>query len=127
MTGCLTYRHNSEVSVLKIEGKKRNSLIENRKPDYGNGHRDGCIVEDQISMNIVSLNDKHVSGNVTDSKTIKPVPFASIKLIFRNSDTLKTIVDSMGKFDINYLNELSKIQAGSIGYRTLSVNLKSMK
>lgn len=127
LSGCSTSRHHFALSNLKIEGKAKNSLIENRKPDYGDGHRDGCVVMGQISMDIDTLNDIIVIGKVTDSKTNEPLLFASILLVFCDTDNLKSKTDSIGQFSIDYSFKLCKIQTEYVGYRTLYVDLTRMK
>ena len=42
-SGCVSYK-GIKLSAFTFNSKKANSKIANRFPDYGDGHKDGCLV-----------------------------------------------------------------------------------
>ena len=126
ITGCSGIKNPVALPQLTIENRKANKLIVNRKPDYGNGHRDGCIVMGEISMDIERLNEKGISGKVFDSKTKDPLAGAKLTLFVNQNGLIKkTIISSnAGGFFKGELNaKPTKIKVEFPGYRDLIIDL----
>src|SRR5690554_3931678 len=81
----------TEMPELRIENKTANNLIVDRKPDYGFVGRDGCVVMDEISMDINELNQKLIRGKIFNSKTKEPLIGAQIYLFIIQNDSIQQI------------------------------------
>ncbi|THD67436.1 hypothetical protein E7Z59_07170 [Robertkochia marina] len=108
---------------FSIQGKSYNELIVNRIPDYGLTGEDGCIVENQIKINLDNINENYISGKISDVDSTEPLINAEIQLIFE-SDTILTRSNNKGEFEKRFKDELKKIKATYIAYRTVEINLK---
>ena len=119
--GCKTSEPDITYSNLIIEGKNYNKLIKDRIPDYGNGHKDGCIIERQISLTFPIMKRDSITGLVTDSKSHAILPFANIEMTYTDY-TIKLHTDSLGQFHSS-TGIPFMIQVNSIGYRSLNINI----
>ncbi|MCO4807630.1 MAG: hypothetical protein KC456_13685 [Flavobacteriales bacterium] len=113
-------------SELKINGVDANHLVVDRIPDYGNGHKDGCIVMGQISMEIDSLEIGSVSGRVYDSESLDFVPYATIKLYNNDKKRATTSSNEQGYFHSEESSGLIKIEVEYLGYRNLVIDLSQL-
>ncbi len=59
ISSCAITNYGGKLSAFTFNGKNRNSYIVDRFPDYGDGHKDGCIVESEIRLEINRTN-KHL-------------------------------------------------------------------
>ncbi|WP_236959947.1 carboxypeptidase-like regulatory domain-containing protein [Joostella atrarenae] len=105
-----------------------NRLIVDRKPNYGIMGSDGCVVMEEISMDITKLdNGSIIQGKVFDSNTKAPLINATLKLTTRQKDTNNTSTintDKKGFYKSKLKGELTDIEIDYIGYRTLKVSFK---
>ncbi|HET8963666.1 MAG TPA: carboxypeptidase-like regulatory domain-containing protein [Chitinophagales bacterium] len=125
LSSCIV-RNGAKLSSFTILGKNHNQFIENRVPDYGDGRRDGCVVEGQLSLNLNALKKDSIAGIVFDSKTSEPIAFSTIRLVQENNSTNQVTTDSLGEFHIKLKYKIIEIQIEYIGYRTLNVNLTKL-
>ena len=117
------------LSDLTIENKKSNSLIENRKPDYGISGKDGCVIMSEISMNIMEFKNDYLKGKLFDSETNDPISYSNIRLHIKKEGKLDTLTlqsDSNGFFEKEFNGKLTKIDVSYIGYRDLIIDLKKV-
>lgn len=127
---CYSSRDKLSYSQLKIEGKRSNQLIVDRIPIYGNGHKDGCIVERQMSIDISQLSNDSIIGTIFDSQTKQPVYFSTLYLISNKNaipDTLSLFVNEKGEFAASLEQFPAQITAQFIGHRTLGIDLSNYK
>lgn len=119
---CSVYK-GERLSSLMINAKVRNSHIVNRRPDYGDGHRDGCIIMQEMKVKLVINNDT-IKGYALDVLSDKPLVNASVvgKL---NSDTViaTALTDGEGKFHFFHSQKVTRLVINSIGYRTFTAKL----
>ena len=125
--GCNGTKNLTTLSELRIENRKSNNLIVNRKPDFKFDGGDGDVILDEISMDIDIMTEKQIVGKVFDSKTKEPLCGANLDLvIIRNGKselvTIKT--DSQGKFNSNLNGLIEGIEVHYIAYRDLKIKLK---
>ena len=127
ISSCGGTKNLTELSELTIQNQTANKFIVDRKPDYGDGNRDGCVIMDEISMDIDHLNERSISGKVFDSKTKEPLNNAKLTLITnQNGLTNKTIITSNfnGFFKSELNGKPTKIEVEYIAYRNLKINLE---
>ena len=120
-------QNSTEMPELRIENKTANKLIVDRKPDYGFVGRDGCVVMDEISMDINELNQKLIRGKIFNSKTKEPLIGAQIYLFITQSDSIQKLViktDSNGLYKSQLNGKLNKINVEYIGHRNLKIDFK---
>ncbi len=127
-TSCIVNRSKVELSKLKINGKYRNDLIIDRVPQYGNGRKDGCIINKQISLLIELSNASNISGKVIDSKTNESIAYANLNIYEKDENvSINMMADSIGCFTTNNIAKPIKIVVKYIGYKTLTVELSDMQ
>ena len=128
ISSCSGTKNLTELSELTVENRSSNKLIVDRKPDYGISGRDGCVVMEEISMNITELkNGKKVSGKIFDSKTKEPLINARLKLTIDQNGSKKTTEiysDKNGFYNYELVGELKKMEVEYIAYRTLKIDFK---
>ena len=119
---CVNRYQGQSLSELTINDKKQNKKIVNRYPDYGDGHRDGCIVMSEMRLKLLNKNGK-ISGNVTDVATGLRMSNVTISLRTTDNTTISAFTDSLGTFEVKLNGKASKIQLESVGYRNFQANL----
>ena len=128
ISSCSGTKNLTELSQLTIENKNSNKLIVDRKPNYGISGRDGCVVMEEISMNIIELkNGESVRGKIFDSKTKEPLINAKLKLTIDQNGSEKTAEiysDESGIYQSELIGELKKMEVEYIAYRTLKIDFK---
>ena len=120
-------QNSTEIPELRIENKTANKFIVDRKPDYGFVGRDGCVVMDEISMDINELNQKLIRGKIFNSKTKEPLIGAQIYLFITQNDSIQKLViktDSNGLYKSQLNGKLNKINVEYIGHRNLKIDFK---
>lgn len=105
---------------FKYNSKGRNSWIVNRVPDYGDGHRDGCIIMGELSVNLVE-EDRMVSGQVYDESNNESMAYVQIIVNWGSESEIQYLADSQGKFTFKKTDQIENVTFSSIGYRTLKV------
>jgi hypothetical protein len=111
---------------LTINGKMKNNLIVRRIPDYGDGHRDGCIVWGEMQINITKQNDT-IFGRVLDIKKQIPPPIMIeiLQVNKLNKIVMKSTADSSGNFRTILSSEMYELLVTSLSYRDLRFRLKN--
>ncbi|MCX2681380.1 hypothetical protein OOZ15_15610 [Galbibacter sp. EGI 63066] len=129
LANCTGTKSVTELSNLIIENKSANKLIENRIPDYGLTGRDGCVIMDEISMDIIELRNNYVRGKVFNSKSNDPLFDARLNLYLntdKQTDTIKFNANSNGYFEKEFKGSLEKIKVEYIAYRNLIIDFKKL-
>lgn len=110
---------------FSYNGKFYNSLITDRKPDYGDGHPDGCLVRREFSCTLKSDTDSGFVAEISDAVSHEFIAGSLVKIFFANTlnpDTL--IVNNQGYVKFSGKKAIVGISLNAIGYRTIYVNLK---
>ena len=118
----------ADLSELIVENQNSNNLIVNRVPDYGIDGGDGCVVMEEISMNIRELSDHQIKGFIYNSKSKQPLVNAEINLLlFKNGllDTTNIRSDENGIYESKLSGQLRKIEVQYIAHRNLIVDFKN--
>mgnify|MGYP000902504316 CR=1 FL=1 len=121
---CTSRYKGMQLSSVTINDKKANKLIIDRFPDYGDGHKDGCVVMAEMRLNLTVNKNGHTSGQVTDVSSGEPLHKARIELKNKLKQTYIVNTDSVGQFATNLSAKLTDLQVNYIGYRPLTIKLK---
>ena len=122
LVGCYSARHGIKLSKYSYNDKFRNSYIVNRVPDYGDGHRDGCIIQGEFFLSLKSPVNSEIIGVVKDVNTLEPMPGATVTLWFKGqADPSKMAADSLGQFKVFPKSDVVKIEVNFIGWRTMTI------
>ena len=115
-------QHYYKLSEFKLNGNSKNNLIQNRKPLYGDGNRDGCIVMTELSLDL-TIKGNVLKGKVTDTETQNNIIFAMVNIDFVNGDVLNLRTDENGEFNIELFESIHSIKIQYIGFRDLNILL----
>jgi hypothetical protein len=112
-----------QLSRFSINGESKNSWIVDRKPDYGDGHQDGCITMSEMDLKVNLIQNDSVLFQVKDVKTQEPL-IATIELVSDHQKPKMILqTDLLGVVSSPLTNTYQQIKVYSVGYRTLIVNL----
>ncbi len=125
LCGCTSISQGVKLAEFTYNDKPRNSWIVDRIPEYGNGRKDGCIVEGQILLTLKTMNDSTFIGQVQDVETLDPLAGALIRIYSAKSEQLLAVAaDQKGKFAFSSMVDIKKIDVNYIGFKTLDINFK---
>jgi hypothetical protein len=96
-SGCVSYK-GIKLSALTINSKKANNKILDRYPDYGDGHKDGCLVMAEMQLDLKIDKPGQIQGKVSDVQTGKPLKSTSILLKTCMQQDISLTTDSLGSF-----------------------------
>ena len=86
------------------------------------GTANGCCVQAQFSMDVVTEDDQTIIGEIRDSRSGETAHFAVVIFYQVNqTDTVNAVFD--GKFTHTIHDELKRIEVHSLGYKTLVLNI----
>lgn len=118
---CINQYKGNQLSTVTVNSKRANHLIVDRFPDYGDGHKDGCIVMDQMRLNLRFNKLGVITGQVSDVSTKEPLQNALVILNDNLGLTDKLVTDSLGQFSTSTQGKIIGLQIDYIGYRRLVV------
>ena len=115
-----------KLSDFIYNGRKHNRRIINRVPDYGFCGRDGCIVQQQISLVLTDIDDTLLYGRIIN----EPCNLLANRLndvsIYYADTVLRLYTDSIAQFWFAKHSDINKIEVSSIMYRKLVVDVKGL-
>lgn len=117
---CSTYK-GVTLSTFHYNNKLANSKIVDRYPEYGDGKRDGCVVLDEISLEVKIDKIGDIKGKVSDADSKKPLNNALVLIKTLENSRIEAITDSMGVFNSSISGQLTGLQIEHIGYRGLII------
>jgi hypothetical protein len=123
MTSCVTKYQGQKLSVFTINSITKNNKIINRFPDYGDGHKDGCIIMSEMKVDLNVRKEGKISGLVSDVYTKVPLTSASVKLLSKSGKEITLLSDKDGKFVVALEAGLSRLQVSYLSYRGFVVEL----
>ena len=127
-TGCSTLPKGYKLAKFYYNGKPANSCIMSRKPDYGNGNLDGCVIMQEMSLALVNSGQTVISGMIKNVSSSKVVKGASITISFLDEiQPLRFASDSNGNFEFTKNQKIDFISINSPGYRPLIIKLTGKK
>jgi hypothetical protein len=109
---------------LSYDDKFYHSLITERKPDYGDGHPNGCVIMSEFSCALKSGKDSSIIAEIKDAASNEFVVGTLIKIFFganRNIDTV--VVNNKGLAAFSKRNDIAGLGLSAVGYRTIYINL----
>ena len=101
-----------------------NSLIADRKPDYGDGHPNDCVIMSEFSCALKSGRDSNVIAEIKDAASNELVAGTLIKIFFGtnlNPDTV--VVNNKGLAEFSKRNDIAGLSLSAVGYRTTYIDL----
>ena len=120
LIGCAV-SHGVRLPKFSYNNKYHNSLIINRVPEYGDGRRDGCLIEPEMYLSLKSANRKNFEGEIKDVRSQQPVSYAFIQINITDS-FVQMQSDVNGHFSFIRQSDISKLKVSAIGYRTLTLD-----
>lgn len=126
LIGCQSARNGLILSKFSVNEKSYNSLIVDRKPNYGLGKKDGCIIEGQIHLSISSSEGAkdNFEGTVIDVKDGTPLMGAKVSVHPSSGSSPEILyADSLGMFNFQTNAEIKSLKIQYVGYRTLVIDL----
>ena len=124
VSGCAA-SHRPDLPTFSYNNRPRNALIVNRRPYYGNGQPDGCVVGAQFALALRPAAGDSLVGQVTDTRTGQPVFYATATLVGASATTLgPVLVGTTGSFTFSRTQRVRRITLSAIGYRTLTVDIQ---
>lgn len=122
LVGCVT-AHKAALPSFSYNGKPHNSLIINRKPQYGDGRPDGCIIMSELSLALTQASKDSVLAVVREAGTGKVIPYANVRIFPKQTaDTILLTPNAQGKFFMLRSWQAKRVEVATIGYRTLVVD-----
>ena len=126
LSSCASLPPGYKLSKFSYNGGYHNNLIVSRVPDYGDAHADGCVILREMHLSLETLENRVVSGEVKDVKSVQPLSNAHVEVFFRNNGApLVLSSDSSGKFQFNLVARVRQISISYLGYRSLIVDFSS--
>ncbi|MBA9077397.1 hypothetical protein [Rufibacter quisquiliarum] len=127
-SSCNSIRREVALPKFIVDSAPKNRFIVNRKPLYGDGRPDGCVVERQIQLSFATDGGPRIVGEVKDAKTLEVLPGASVQIYFAGQPNPHIAsADSVGRIYLTRLAALQQIEVNSICYRTLHIDLSKKK
>ena len=127
-TSCSSVPKGYKLPEFSYNGKFQNSRIEFRIPDYGDGHRDGCLEMSEMFLAVSDSAADFVNGLVRDVRSSQPIINANISVLFAiDSVKSRRVSDSIGAFKIPKRGKIDYITINSVGYRPLVVIVSGKK
>jgi hypothetical protein len=120
--GCVSYK-GIQLSAFTYNSKKANSRIIGRFPDYGDGHKDGCMIMREMHLNLIADKMGRIEGKVSDVSTMKPINYALVLLKTDLQQNIRLTTDSLGLFHTKIHGKLIEARLDYAGYRGMTVRL----
>lgn len=120
---CGSTNYNGILPELTVNGKNYNRLIENRIPDYGIDGEDGCVRQEELSLDLFLLASDSIKGIVRDARLRDPMPFSEVLFYNNENLVLSTLADSTGVFITEVPKGANRMEVKFIIYRTLKLKL----
>lgn len=121
LASCINQYKGIQLSTVTVNGRKSNHLIVGRFPDYGDGHKDGCIIRSEMRLELDYNKIGLINGRLSDVSSKEPLKYALVIVNDRLGVTSKIATDSLGHFSAKLEGKISAIQIDYIGYRKLIV------
>lgn len=93
MGSCVNKYQGQKLPAFTINSNNKNGKIVNRLPDYGDGHKDGCIIMSEMKVDLNISQQGTVSGLVSDVNTKVPLNAASVKLLSKSGKEITLLSD----------------------------------
>jgi len=121
MAGCASFHPKPEFA---FNGITRNHWIIDRKPQYGDGNRDGCIVMSEMKVRLSQITPGNYNGLISDVEEVDSL--FSVTLIVNPGTTLEQEFksDLRGRFSFQYPQKINQIAFDGFGFRKMLVNLR---
>ena len=121
-SGCVSYKGN-KLSTFTLNSKKANSKIVDRFPDYGDGHKDGCLVMAEMHLALMTDKTGQIEGRVSDVSTGMPLNNASVLVKTDLQQDIRLATDSLGSFQTQIRGRLNVVRLDYVGYRRMIIRL----
>ena len=120
--GCVSYK-GIKLPAFTYNSKKANSKIVDRFPDYGDGHKDGCLIMAEMHLDLKTNKTGQIEGKISDVSTGIPLNNALVVLETDLQQDIQLTTDSLGLFHAKIPGRLIKVRLDLIGYRRMVIKL----
>lgn len=111
------------LSKFSYNTKLKNSYIVNRIPDYGDGHKDGCLILGEMHFYLNKIAKNSFTGIVKDAYTNTVLKNADIIIEQTGSENKLTLFSNEeGAFEFSLKETIKKIHISYLGYRSLTID-----
>lgn len=121
-SGCVSYKDH-RLSSFTLNSKKANSRIVDRYPDYGDGHKDGCLVMEEMHSELKTDKAGQVEGKISDVHDGRPLSDVLVIVKTDLQQDIQLTTDSLGLFRSKILGKLKEAQLVYPGYRRMIIRL----
>ena len=121
-SGCVSYK-SIDLSTFTFNSKKANRKIVDRFPDYGDGHKDGCVVMAEMHLDLKTEKIGQIKGRVSDVSTGMPLNNALVLLKTDLQQDIRLTTDSLGSFQTQIPGKLNEVRLEYLGYRRMIIRL----
>jgi hypothetical protein len=122
LSGCVSYK-GLKLSSFTLNSKNANSKIVDRFPDYGDGHKDGCLVMAEMHLDLKTNKTGRIEGKVSDVSSGIALHNASVFLKTDLQQDILLATDSLGLFQTKIPGRLIQARVEYIGYRRMIIDL----
>ena len=129
LAGCAASQQEALASFF-VNNTAHNSLIVGRRPQYGDGQPDGCIVETAFSLRlrVTSVASDSIAGVVYVAGTTTPVLGAMVRALPpAPAEAITLVTSNTGHFALRRAWQVQRLEVAMPGYRTLTIDLGSKK
>lgn len=120
-TGCGAFQ---TLPHFDFNGKNKNHWIVNRIPDYGDGHRDGCIVMGELKVSLKETSKGVYEGEVRDREDDELFTYATLIINDGTKEKRELHTDQYGKFSFQYTLPIQTISFKGTYQRELRVIMR---
>ncbi len=109
---------------FEFNGKNKSHWIINRIPDYGDGHRDGCIVSGEWKVSLKETSQGVYEGEVRDREDDEFFTYATLIINDGTKEKRELRTDQYGKFSFQYTLPIQTISFKGTYQRELRVIMR---
>lgn len=121
LTGCGVFQ---TLPSFDYNGKSKNHWIVNRIPDYGDGHRDGCVVLGELEVSLQEKSPGEFTGWVEDIEEKELPVYATLIVNEGLAHERELHTDQYGKFSFRYDQPIETISFLGNYQRKLTINMR---
>ena len=114
----------STLPEFEYNGRERSHWIADRRPDYGMGRRDGCIVMGELKLHLTRTDPAYYTGQVMDASEMDTIMFSTVIVNPDTPQEREINTDQQGKFSFVYSDKINQISVEHMTSRTLLINMR---
>jgi hypothetical protein len=124
---CRIFHPSPQSPEFIFNGRSYNTAIVQQTPVKSAYKNEGaCIIENEFSLNLKTLDGKSFYGIVQDARTLDSLPWVTVQIQFSDSSKQDIVTNQKGIFAIDNLLIAHQIHLKFVGYRELVIDLKDL-